>query len=342
MFGCFRLILAVLVIFDHLGPTERVGPAAVFGFYVLSGYLMTFVMQEVYGYSPSGMLRFAANRWLRIFPIYLLACVATLILVAAIGESVTRSYHRAIGWPHTLEDAWRNAFLILTIDTTTRLVPPAWALTIELTFYLAIGLGLSRYYSVTLAWVGASLAYTIYLVLGDASFAYRYFTVSASSLPFALGALVYHLRARRSTSHVLFTSRVATAAVAVLLFTNIAFIPTASKSAAEGMHFYVNLVLVVILVAQLASQREKRLAKIDHAMGNYSYPVYLLHYQAGLVVVLSGNSSGRGATEFLLAALPVVFLLAWLAVHTVDPIIEGIRSRVRNSKAGHGERQAAP
>jgi peptidoglycan/LPS O-acetylase OafA/YrhL len=51
MFGFFRTLLALAVVVEHLGPAHYVGPYAVFGFYVLSGYLMTLIMHETYGHT---------------------------------------------------------------------------------------------------------------------------------------------------------------------------------------------------------------------------------------------------------------------------------------------------
>ena len=62
MFGIFRTLLALAVVVDHLGGVHGMGTYAVFGFYVLSGYLMTMVLHRTYGYSISGFSRYALNR----------------------------------------------------------------------------------------------------------------------------------------------------------------------------------------------------------------------------------------------------------------------------------------
>lgn len=50
MFGTYRTLLAIMLIFLHLGGMPVIGSFAVFGFYILSGYLMTLIMQNNYGY----------------------------------------------------------------------------------------------------------------------------------------------------------------------------------------------------------------------------------------------------------------------------------------------------
>ncbi|MFT5239279.1 MAG: peptidoglycan/LPS O-acetylase OafA/YrhL [Candidatus Promineifilaceae bacterium] len=70
MFGTYRALLAFMVVALHLGGVPIIGPYAVFGFYILSGYLMTTIMHTRYGYSPVGFLQYAVNRALRIYPAY--------------------------------------------------------------------------------------------------------------------------------------------------------------------------------------------------------------------------------------------------------------------------------
>ena len=64
MFGIYRYGLALCVAISHLWAGTIGGPAAyaVWGFYCLSGYLMTLILNEKYGFSPRGVGRFAANR----------------------------------------------------------------------------------------------------------------------------------------------------------------------------------------------------------------------------------------------------------------------------------------
>jgi len=55
MLGLLRTTLAIMVMSYHLFVgILPLGTYAVFGFYVISGYLMTLVMHESYGYSGGG------------------------------------------------------------------------------------------------------------------------------------------------------------------------------------------------------------------------------------------------------------------------------------------------
>ncbi|MCI1709030.1 MAG: hypothetical protein LKM39_00445 [Chiayiivirga sp.] len=64
-FGTWRLFLALLVGASHLWVDMVAGPAAyaVWGFFVLSGYLMTHVLSTKYGFSARGLAGYAHNRF---------------------------------------------------------------------------------------------------------------------------------------------------------------------------------------------------------------------------------------------------------------------------------------
>jgi peptidoglycan/LPS O-acetylase OafA/YrhL len=328
MFGIYRTLLAVLVLASHLGPVAHVGSYAVFAFYVLSGYLMTAILHSSYGYSRQGFLRYALNRGLRIFPLYWLAVLASVLLIAGLGEAASRQYHAAMGLQLSGKELLRNLLLVLDVSTSTRWVPPAWALTVEIFYYVLMGLGLSRWWWSTLAWLGASVLYTGYLLIGEASFSYRYFPIAAASLPFSVGAGLFHLRrvcrpAEGRPGMPRGWVVVSLAFVANLLWA------TQGGAEVERAQFYGNLVLAAAMTWLLAGWQSPRLAASDASIGELSYPVYLLHYQAGLALLLLGLGGAPGSWGFMAAGLGVALLMAWAVSRTLEPLIQGVRSRVR-------------
>lgn len=328
MFGIYRTLLATLVLAGHLGPVAHVGPYAVFAFYVLSGYLMPAILQRNYGYSAQGFGRYALNRGLRILPLYWLAALVSVALIALLGEAASRQYHPALGLQLGPTDLLRNLVLVLDVSTTTRWVPPAWALTVELFYYLLMGLGLSRWLWSSVAWFGASAAYTVYLVVGDASFSYRYFPIAAASLPFSLGACIFHLR--RLSGNDGHSSRVPRALpwVALAFFGNVVW-ATQGGAGVEWLLFYANVALAGAMTWLLVGWQHPRLAKLDAAVGELSYPVYLLHYQAGLVLLLLSVGGAPGSWSFMVLGLVLTVLMAVAVSRTLEPLIENLRARVR-------------
>jgi peptidoglycan/LPS O-acetylase OafA/YrhL len=328
MFGVFRTALALVVVASHLGPFGTVGPYAVFGFYVLSGYLMTTIMGQSYGYTRTGVLRYALNRLLRIYPLYLVALLLSVAVIAGIGTPAARAFHEQLGLDVTVPELFRNLFLVLRIDTETRWVPPAWALTVELFYYAAIGLGLSRHRVVCGAWLVLSLAYTVYMLVGGASFSYRYYTVAAASLPFALGASLHHLQ--QGPGDLLHWLR-AHGALAILVggyAANLVVAQWVGGDWAEGALFYLNLGLAWLLIAHLATRKSTALDRTDKALGELSYPIYLLHFQAGLLLIWADFGS-RGDLTFMVVGGMLTVLLAWLFCRWLEPPIQRLRQALR-------------
>ena len=144
MFGLYRTLLALLVVAQHIGGIPNVGCYAVFGFYCLSGYLMTLIMHENYGFSLSGTYKYAVNRVLRIYPIYWLSVLLTLSLIWLYSPSELSDYHAAMYLPEDFVGILKNIFIFFPFRESPILTPPSWALTVELFFYVLIGLGLSQ------------------------------------------------------------------------------------------------------------------------------------------------------------------------------------------------------
>ena len=189
MLGLVRTILALMVMVFHLyvqiGP---LGSFSVFGFYIISGYLMTMVMNESYGYTTVGKLAFARNRFLRLYPSYWVAAGLSLLLIGWLGEDFAQRYHSSLAVPTSASAVVWNLSMVFPAwrpeHVNPRLVPPAWALTVELFFYALICLGLSRNPSRVRCWLLLSVgfvagSYILGLHPGD-----RYFTAAAASLPF--------------------------------------------------------------------------------------------------------------------------------------------------------------
>src|SRR5690348_14078540 len=101
MIEIVRYLLALVVAETHLWPIgiTWTGWQAVFGFYALSGYLMTRVLHERYGFSPSGTAAFLVNRVLRLWPAYLVVVFGT---AAALHFLPLQNFFFSFKLPHGL------------------------------------------------------------------------------------------------------------------------------------------------------------------------------------------------------------------------------------------------
>jgi peptidoglycan/LPS O-acetylase OafA/YrhL len=85
--GIYRFLLASCVVIGHLSGNQyasHTGMFAVFGFYVLSGYLITRVLHKTYDFDP---VTFWSNRLLRLFPPYALFLATGLLLIFGTADA---------------------------------------------------------------------------------------------------------------------------------------------------------------------------------------------------------------------------------------------------------------
>ncbi|MBR1142366.1 acyltransferase [Bradyrhizobium sp. AUGA SZCCT0431] len=321
MLGTVRFILAALVVLNHLWlPTaNKVGAHAVTAFYMISGYLMTKVLHDVYGFSLRGAARYLANRALRIYPIYWFCLFTTLILIVAYGDAF-RPYS-LVAVPD-IKQLFQNVTLVDLGSSEVILVPPAWSLTVEFAFYIAMVAGLSRHRYVSIAWFGASVIYTAWLIASGVPFGQRYYPIVAASLFFSIGALVYWYQ---ESLHWLRLPPLAFWPL-LLLF---CFSPMLLESVGLDrlmVGFYLPILLFVGLVVTATQSSE---TQHDRWLGDMAYPIFLLHFLcAGIIKLLLPGLQPLGGA-FLAISFLLTLALSVALVRLQSMTIEPVRSRMR-------------
>lgn len=336
MLGTLRFTLAWIVAAGHLEKTLWNGTYAVFSFYIISGYLMCLVMNQRYGFTLTGLRFYLINRFLRIYPPYWVACGVSVLLLAFLNTESVHIVWSVWRWPESLMAWVSNLSLVgLLPFYVNPLVPPAWTLWVEVFYYVAIALVLGRNRAIAVTWFFASVAYHVYLGYaneGVTAWAARYFTIEAASLPFSLGALIYHFRQPivaavwRPVPILAFVTALWVSSYLYSAFTSTGF-------SAFGLYLNcgISAVLVVVLIA--LPEQSTRLRRVDSWLGDLSYPVYLMHMQIGaLTVALLGLVEW---TRFIfIASAPLLLLTAWLMAVFIDRPLEGLRDRVKASMSG--------
>ncbi len=348
MFGVLRTTLALMVMVYHLfigwGP---LGPYAVFGFYIISGYLMTLIMHEHYGYTWIGRFSFAGNRFLRLYPQYWAATLVSILLIVGLGAEVTTSFHKSIFIPVSLESILQNIFMAFTAwfpnSINPRLVPPTWALTVEMFFYFLICLGVSKTLFRVKIWLFLSVCYVIGSYIMSWDMGSRYFPVAAASLPFSIGAAIYFMTNDALLIQQFTRLRLSSRTIfVVMLFNCLAWLIASRMEIGNlgDVGFYINIVIFALLVYSLVIGGEilSVTRKTDKIIGDYSYPIYLLHWQSGLLAsyLIYGEAfhelSDRGLLT-LIAAFVIVVLTSSFFIHGVDERVQRIRSKIKANKA---------
>jgi hypothetical protein len=145
-----RFLLSMIVLEDHIWPLRVSWLAwqSVFAFYTLSGFLMTRVLHDRYGFTLRGMSRFALNRVLRLWPAYLIVLAITAVALAFPGMG---QVYPLLHFPRDVLDAIANIAVIGLVSfdfrhmvEMTLMVPTAWSLSIELFSYLLLAIYFAR------------------------------------------------------------------------------------------------------------------------------------------------------------------------------------------------------
>jgi len=340
-FGIYRYVLACLVILTHLGPRQygTVGLYAVFAFYILSGYVASFILHHTYLPLPGGLRKFAINRFLRIFPLYWVVMACTLpLLMAFPHEALQISTFHIV--PQDIRDwAW-NILAIGMVNPITGalythdILPVSWSLGVELIWWalipkILIDSGLRR----TLLY--CSIGYTvcgIVFSIGLQRFApsFQFWSAMAASLPFCTGVL---LLMRKNRNH--FVIPHSFGVITMIMF--VVFIRNAPSFYTDpsSVEFFIGFIINVLLVAYLSQIDRKSLPmavqKLDDFLGNLAYPIYLVHLPLGLAVhVMLPSLSVKGWTIWAIVTI-LSSVTALILYHAVELPVNSIRRRMKHA-----------
>ncbi len=266
-----------------------------------------------YGFSPQGIMAYAYNRVLRIFPGYyvaLLVGIATLFVGRHYGVQFTDlnpQFFMPEGW------FWLNPLTNLSVFRITGLpVAVSNALAIEVTAYVLMPLLATSWAAALLAAIMSATLAVGYLGLDTSAFAQRYALFTPCMLAFAWGSLTCHFRDKLSR----FEAPAISLAVWMLhggLWIWFPYWPWT-----YGL--YVSLPLSSWVVISLFGLRT---GGLDRWLGDLSYPVYLLHTT---VAAWFWQSFGHKRTlMLLLVSSATTFVLSALIVDCIERPVQRVK-----------------
>ena len=385
--GLLRLLLALAVVAAHAGPPAGLswlrmtdGPASVQCFYVISGFYMALILNEKY-VGPGSYGAFAKSRLLRLLPMFfatLLLTVATaFVLRAAAGIELPplatwREHGAQLRWGEWIALALPNLtivgqdlLLFFGVDPTAHTiyftadmhaeplpawrflwVPQAWTIGLELMFYSLAPLLVRRRLPVVLLLAAGSLALRVWLMrhyrIGHDPWTYRFFPTELAL--FLAGAAAWRVWRWLGARDLLqpWAGRLATVTLLGLVLVH-QLMPSQWQSAPYGLPPLAAAVALLLPFVFQATQH----SKLDRALGELSYPVYLLHYL--WVMVAAGITAPwfvRHRGELVMLAVVLSALLLWhLVGRRFEPARQRLGTRLADravgDDAGLGQRRPA-
>ena len=308
--GSWRLFLATLVAASHLWVDMAQGFAAyaVWAFFVLSGYLMTYVLLHKYGLGKQGLKDFAFNRFIRIYPGYFVALGLALIVLVLManycidGTELNYEFYM----PHGL--GWLNAVTLLPFFPHNGLpVPVSNALSVEIGAYILIPLFAHARSTAWLALIVSVIA-TWSLGFNVNTFDERYVTFLPCLMTFAVGSLLCHYRQRLLTFVMPRTSFV------VWMIHGGLWLVQDKWPWTYGL--YTSAVLSAWVTLSLTAYKS---SKLDVLLGETSYPMYLMHTTVAACFLMQFGYS-RSLSFFAVSFAVAIMLSVVMALVLERPI----------------------
>ena len=328
--GLMRIALALAVIGSHLAPRRIMpGSSAVELFFVISGFLISYVLVEVNAYPRART--FWRSRYLRLWPIYIVVVAATvaasLVIYGASGHN--RFIETIMAAPPgarvflvftnltillqdwTLFMGVHAGQLVFTPDFRDSevlmpfglAIPPGWSLGVELTFY-ALAPFIIRRKPWIVGLLLASLALRVVLVqagIGTSDpWSYRFFPTELTF--FLFGVLAHQvlkpLWARVSADRMRVIAPVVTGLALVSVF---AWHLLPGSNLVKIWPYAIGL--AAVLPVLFAFQQTRRW---DRVVGEVSYPLYVVHWLVIVCVTALASHWGLHIPLALLVAIVVV------------------------------------
>jgi len=345
LLGIYRYILALIVAISHVWPGSMFtgGIYAVFCFYLVSGYLMSLVLNEVYvGWRNVG--RYAANRFLRIYPPYLAVVFLSVASAVLFKDQLSHVFAPGLSMkdlifvPANISN-WVGNVTLLFPWNERLVVNQGWSLRVELVYYgLMIFLVRSR--SVVILWFICSVAYVVYMHYSGELFFYRYSTVGGASIAFSMGALIYHFRGAIRVGYLHLIAATLLFAGNVLFARQLWSWPELLEGSTKNFDvflvptsygLYVSLFLGAYLLVGIVSleHSQGRLMNVGKKLGDIAYAIFLSHWLVALLVMGLGVPAGN-SLAFIVAIMVTLHVMSFAIYVCVEaPVNRYFRDRIR-------------
>jgi peptidoglycan/LPS O-acetylase OafA/YrhL len=319
------------------------GSIAVLLFFAVSGFVVTEAAATIYAGRP---VAFITNRFLRIYPTYLLAVVATVAVLTAIAAISGRSTG-VEEWTHvprlSVESILANVFgilpgggFLLASAHADFILGIAWALQIELLFYFAL---FALMFASALSGVGLGRILAGTGLLAMAAYAYLLPSLRGGGLEyvpyFVLGVALYYAVSPKSNNNAAWVAiGMMCAAVILVVVDLLGKDPVHQEYNYTRALFGQVCIFILAIVAWIAltslllwtKRIPENIIRWDRAIGEMTYPLYLLHIPT--LILLVWLSLSRGVMALVLGFI-VSIAVSWIAYQLFETRVALLRARVR-------------
>lgn len=348
MLGLLRFFMASCVVVFHLTlQVPNIGLLSVNFFYVISGYLITMVLNDTYEFR---FKEFATNRFLRLYPSYFFILLIGIFSSALTGFS---SFHPSWGGPAQTIDIAGNilmfpwAFLADPINHVNftgleifnsstphyRIIPSTWSVGIEICCYFILWLYTGKSIKTAIKTIALASIWHFFVDYNNQDPVLKYYPIPAALLPFGLGALAYHIS--KIYSHIIKprnnanTQSMILAACITLFLANWLATTYLSVSLLNSSPYYINTAIAFMTVLAVNKSRlGGTLGKADKLFGDMAYPLFLCHFVFAFIATKLFDIAPRGWESFVYGYI-LSIIASYITIQLVDKPISKIRDKIR-------------
>jgi peptidoglycan/LPS O-acetylase OafA/YrhL len=355
-----RFLLASMVVMFHLsGINVLSGRLAVMGFYVVSGFLIIRVLDSHYGGSPEGVVRFAVNRFLRLYPLFAALFVLGVALLLTIGDPPLHASLPQEGRLRLVSSwSWSDLTLlprpevrdgVFLLLGTSSIIPQSWSIGMELAFYAS---------AIPAAMVGVTRSTPILLAASVAWFLYRiamapgwrgyddliYKEALSTAMFFWAGAALHVYRHKLSVpSRFYWVAIWCFVALIYGVYGNRYLIQYLESSAPgwKAAMIVINLLMLAVTAVIILAAQNKEEGPAVRRLGDLSYGMYLNHFIVAVVMLqlasvvglpIFGRYNG-GEVSFATTGLVLSTAFAWVTYQAIEKPFESLRGLIRSRRS---------
>lgn len=326
--GAFRLALASIVFLHHTSSIG-VGSAAVYLFFMLSGYWICRMWHEKYRQCERPYRTFVISRLWRLLPVFVCVNLAGVVWDAATTGHLQQLLSQGtVG--ETLHAGVANLAILGYASSTYQPIVPAWSLDIEMQFYLAAPLLIAAMVRLRHFWLIAGL--TIAVTASSAVVLGGNLLFTSYLFFFAIGMWQAQWRVRAPDGFAW-----GGIALCVLVLLVLVLLKDLRPIVIGGAHKselhevwnpILNMAVAVLLAPYALRTVRMKGGPRDGMYADMSYSLYLVHWIGGLVLGQGfGDLPALQRLPYFLMTWVAVYALAWLVWRYVDLPVNALRRK---------------
>jgi len=273
--GIYRFILAIFVLISHTGLNTfnfKIGVFGVINFLIISGYLNTYLIENYYSYNKK-ISSYYLDRFFRIAPQFYFYFFLIIFLNFYFKVIEFNFLDVLLEFPIITQGYYYlfDNILGTNIVYTIKIIPVAWSLGLELTFYIVIPLVIIYFKN----YIKYFFLFSLILFLIVFIFSYKNDALGYRLLPgtffiFLIGSYLYYSKTG-IRKIVLFT---------LVIFIILFIITYSNVNSIYYKTIYNKEIISAIILGTLTLNyiKKKKSNKIDIFFGNLCYGIFLNHF----------------------------------------------------------------